>query len=166
MEAAPPVPPSPEQMAKAEQLIIQARVKRFGGSVRGATDLLKQAAEIAPGSPTVLEALGDDLVERRQLVQARDVYRQASKLDPKNVGLERKFATTVSTVAMAGSIDDQLRRNLSDSPFANDSEATASLTAATFLSAFFPGLGHAVLGRRVGYLSSWRCGSDVSCGRS
>jgi hypothetical protein len=153
----PAEPPTPEQMAEAEQCIRQARVEKMRGNTRGAGDLMQRASEVAPGSPTVLEALGDDLVERKQYAKAKKAYQRAWKLDEKNVGLERKFATIVAQMDAMGSIDDQLRMNLSDSPFITEGDAIASAGAATLLSAIFPGLGHAVLGRRVGYaiMATW-----------
>ncbi|CAN5414599.1 hypothetical protein BH11ARM1_BH11ARM1_04420 [soil metagenome] len=155
--APPPPPPTPAQAAEAEQLVRQARVEKMRNNTRGATDLLKKASEIAPGSPAVLEVLGDDYLERRQIAQAKDAYQRASQLDPKNVGLERKYATLVAQTAMMGSLDDQMRASLSDSPFINSSDARASGTAAVMLSAIFPGLGHIVLGRQSGFaiLGAW-----------
>ncbi|MEZ0324924.1 MAG: tetratricopeptide repeat protein [Fimbriimonas sp.] len=156
----PTEPPTAQQLAQAEQLVREARVEKIRGNTRGATDLLKKASEVAPGAPAVLEVLGDDLVERKQLDQAKKAYKQAWKLDPKNVGLERKYATVVVQMDAMGSIDDQLRMNLSDSPF-SEAEARASSTAAIFLSALLPGLGHVVLGRQVGFLI---LGAWVLCG--
>jgi tetratricopeptide (TPR) repeat protein len=156
----PTEPPSPQQMAQAEQLVREARVEKIRGNVRGASDLLKKASEVAPGAPTVLEALGDDLVERKQYDNAKKAYKQAWKLDPKNVGIERKYATLVAQMDSMGSIEDQLRMNLSDSPF-SETEARASLGAATLYSALLPGLGHVVLGKKVGFgiMAAW-----VLCG--
>ncbi len=149
-------PPTPLQLAQAEQLVREARVEKMRGNTRGATDLLKRASEAAPGAPAVLEVLGDDLVERKQYEQAKKAYKQAWKLDPKNVGLERKYAVIVAQMDSLGSIDDQLRMNLSDSPFA-EAEARASLGAATLYTALLPGLGHVVLGRKVGFgiIGAW-----------
>jgi hypothetical protein len=144
-------PPTPQQLAEAENLVRQARVEKMRGNGKGAGDLLKQASEVAPGAPAVLEVVADDLAERKQFDRAKKMYRQAWKLDPKNVGLERKYAMIVAQMDAMGSIDDQLRANLSDSPFINESEALASANAAIIMSAVFPGLGHAVLGKGVGY---------------
>ncbi len=76
-EVAPVIPlPSPEQADKAEQLIRQSMLEKRRGNKVEATDLLKKAVEAAPGSPTVLEALGDDYVERRMMKEAREVYKR------------------------------------------------------------------------------------------
>jgi hypothetical protein len=144
----PAEPPSPQQMEAAEALIRQSRVEKMRENKRAATDLLKQAAAVAPGSPTVLEALADDMLERRQMKQAIAVLKRASALDPKNVGLERKYAIAVAQTALAGTIEDQMRMNLSDSAFA---DPRASSAATIFLSLIWPGLGHVVIGRRGGY---------------
>lgn len=144
-------PPTPQQLAQAEQLVREARVEKMRGNTRGAGDLLKKASEVAPGAPAVLEVLGDDLLERKQYEQAKKAYRQAWKLDPKNVGLERKYAIIVAQMDVIGSIDDQMRMNLSDSPF-SEADARASLGAATLYTALLPGLGHIVLGKKVGFV--------------
>jgi tetratricopeptide (TPR) repeat protein len=143
----PTQPPTPRQLDEAERLVRQARVEKMRGNTRAATDYLKKATEAAPGAPSVLEALGDDLIERKLFQQAKDVYLRALKMDPKNIGLERKYATAVATASRAGSVEDQLRAGLSDSPFLSESDALASQGAATILSAILPGLGHIVLGR-------------------
>jgi TM2 domain-containing membrane protein YozV len=151
-------PATPEQMVLADRLIQQARVEKIRKNVAKATELLREAAQIAPGSPVVLEALADDLVERRQLKQAVAVYKRACRLDPKNVGLEAKFAQTVLQADTLGSLDDQMRMNLSDSPFLTSEDSLARLPYATLLSAFFPGVGHMVLGRTtqgIAILSAW-----------
>jgi TM2 domain-containing membrane protein YozV/predicted negative regulator of RcsB-dependent stress response len=149
-ESGPP-PPSPtdEEAKQAENLIRQSMLEKRRGNVNGATDLLKKAAAIAPGSPVVLEALGDDLVFRNLSKQARKVYSTALKLDPKNVGLERKYAETVLKTTTTMSVEDQLRFGMSDSLFITGEDAVAGLTAARMFSAIIPGVGQMVLGRNV-----------------
>ena len=88
-------PATPEQIAQADQLIREARVQKMRKNLQASTDLLKKASEIAPGAPAVLEALGDDLMERRRLNEAANAYKQAVRFDPTNVGLERKHAMAV-----------------------------------------------------------------------
>jgi tetratricopeptide (TPR) repeat protein len=156
----PSEPPTPAQLEEADQLIRQARVEKMRGNARAATDLLKKAVEVAPGAPVVLETLADDLIERKLYGEAQKILKRAVKLDPRNVGLERKFAMTVATTANLGSLEDQMRANLSDS-FVGGPDARASGNAALLLSAILPGLGHVVLGRAVGFIimASW-----VLCG--
>jgi hypothetical protein len=137
--------PTREQTEQAEKLIRQARLEKQRGNAIGATDLLKKAVEAAPGSAVVLEALGDDLVERKLTKQARDIYKRASKLDPKNVGLERKYAEIVLKGAPAMSVEDMIRYG--DSIFLTGSDNVAGLLAAKCLSALIPGCGQLVIGR-------------------
>lgn len=146
---APPAPPTPEQAEAAERLIRQAMLEKRRGNTKAAGDLMQQAVDAAPGAPAVLEALGDDLAERRRNKEAIEMYARALKLDPKNVGLETKHARLVLSVGSAGSIEDQLRSGLSDSMFLNQSDAVASLGTARILSFLAPGLGHLVLGRTL-----------------
>jgi tetratricopeptide (TPR) repeat protein len=127
------VPATPEQLAAAENLIRQARLARSRGQSAQASEFLKQAEAVAPTAPTVLEFIGDDYAERGQMKQAREAYRKAVKLAPKNVAIERKFAEAV------------LRGTSYGSPelFA-DYEVTANAKIALVLTIILPGLGQIV----------------------
>jgi len=93
--------------------------------------------------------LGDDLVAQKRFKDAREAYRLGLKAEPKNVGLERKYAETVLKGGSAMSIDEQMRMNLSDSPFLNPDDQVASAKSATILNLFAPGLGQLVTGKTV-----------------
>jgi len=142
-----PTPTTPDQVRKADNLIRESRVEKMRGNKARATTLLQEAAAAAPSSATVLEALGDDLVERKQYKSALDAYKNASALAKGNVGIERKVAVTALKVSGIGSIEDQLRRDLSDSPFLAADDSLASVGVARILSAIIPGSGQIVLGR-------------------
>ena len=154
----PPPPPTPEQAEKAERLVRQAMLEKQRGNKAAVSKLLEEAVAIAPGAPATLEALGDDFAERRRAKDAIECYKRAIELDPKNVGLERKHAMLVLGMSMAGSIEDQMRANLSDSMFLSKGDAVASFGTARILTYLFPGLGHLVLGRTAagfGFLGVW-----------
>jgi tetratricopeptide (TPR) repeat protein len=142
-----PPPPTPEQIEQAEILLRSARLERSRGNAQKATELLEQAANIAPGSVSVLTSIADDYIERRQIPKARELLAQAVKLDPTNVALERKYAELVLRTSNALSVEDALRAGLSD--FGGRPEAVASARAATLLSVVLPGSGHFVLGYRT-----------------
>lgn len=146
-DEAPIVPPTPAQLRDADQLIRQAKVEKMRGNAKASTELLQKATEVAPTAPAVLEALADDMMERKRLADAKVVYQRALKIDPKNVGVETKLAHCALGMSLAGSIEDQLRRNLGDSPFIDGDDRTASLPSAIILSAILPGAGHLVLGQ-------------------
>jgi len=153
-----PSPPSTAAMQQAERLIREARVEKMRGSAQKALEMVKSAAEIAPGSAIVQEALGDDLAERSRLGEARRAYRLAVRLDPSNVGVERKYAAIVATAGGLGSLDDQMRAALSDSFLPDASDSLASGPVAIMFSAIVPGLGQLVTGRKalgIGLLSVW-----------
>lgn len=137
-------PPTPKQLQEADALIRQARVEKMRNNSQKATDLLKQAAAAAPGAPSVLEALGDDLMERKQIKAAKDAYQKAFRLNPKNVGVEEKLAKAALTMGTMGSLEEQMRNHLGSGL---DSEAMARLPYAALLSAILPGAGHVVLGK-------------------
>lgn len=154
----PPPPPTPEEAEKAERLIRHAMLEKQRGNKAAVTKLLEEAVAVAPGAPATLEALGDDFAERRRVKEAIEYYKQAIALDPKNVGLEKKHAMLVFNVGAAGSIEDQLRANLSESVLLTRGDAVASYGVAKLLSYFFPGLGHILLGRPTmgfGLLAGW-----------
>jgi hypothetical protein len=94
-----------------------------------------------------MEAMADDLLERKQTKQARAMLKHAHMLDPKNVGLERKYALVVLKGTATMSIEDQLRYGMNDSLFLTDNDNVAGIVAARFLSALVPGVGQMVIGR-------------------
>jgi hypothetical protein len=142
-------PPTPQQLAEADNLIRQARVEKMRGNTGQSTVLLNKAAEAAPTAPAVLEALADDLLERKQKKEALAVYKRAVKLDPKNVGLERKYATLVLSTGPSVTFEDAMRADWNESPFLSSEDHVASASAATLLSVLLPGLGHIILGKTV-----------------
>ncbi len=139
--------PTLAEMDQAEKLIRQARLEKQRGNNIGSTDLLKKAIEVAPGSSVVMEAMADDLIAHKQIKQARAILKQAHALDPKNVGLERKYAEVVLMGSTNMSIEDQLRYGMNDSLFLTGNDNVAGIVAARFLSAIVPGVGQLVLGR-------------------
>jgi tetratricopeptide (TPR) repeat protein len=157
-EEAVPEPSTPEQVTEAEALIRQSNLEKIRGNKSKSLDLLKQAAATAPGSAAVLEALGDDYAERKLYKEAKATYKKALALDPTNVGLERKHANLVFQTQNIGSIEDQLRMGMSDSPFINRSEALASSKAAVVYAFFIPGLAQIVVGETAlgfGLMGGW-----------
>lgn len=152
-EQAPLKEATASEIEQAENLIRQARVHAMRGDRDGAKRLLDQAAELAPGSATVLEALGDELREQKRNKQAIEYYAKAMALGPKNVALEKKHAElTFSALAATQAF----------SVSASDLEAVASAKASVIMSLLVPGLGQIVAGRvatgltfLAGWLTSW-----------
>lgn len=131
-------PPSEEQLEQAENLLRQAQLARIRGNDSVADRLLTEAAEIAPGAATVLEAIGDDFSRRRQMAKARDAYAKAIAADPKLVSAERKYAEAV--LATSATIDPFMMAEM-------DSGTMASGKAAMIISIFLPGVGQMVTGQ-------------------
>lgn len=142
-----PLPqPTPEELHEADLLIQRAMLEKRRGNNQASSDLMKKAAEVAPGAASVLEAVGDDLLERRQYGAALEAYRSAHRADPSNVGIERKFAS-LSSKGMANlSIEDQLRMGTSDSIFIQRGESIGNPKLAIALSIMIPGSGQFVMG--------------------
>lgn len=127
-------PLSADEQAEVEALVKQAQLAKIRKQNSVATKLLKEAAEKAPRSAVVLEALGDDLMERKMYNGAADSYGKAVVLDPANVALERKHADAIYYGQAAG-----LGLELED-------DTLASPRARIFLAAILPGVGQMVRG--------------------
>ena len=154
----PIVPPSPEELERSEQFIREARVATMRGQAAEAAELLKQAAEAAPTSINVLEMQGDELAKQNRHKEARAAYKKALRIDPKHIAIERKYAEAVLKSSDNLTIDDQMRMNLSESPFINSGDQIASVKAATLLSVFIPGAGQFVTGetkKGLGIFFGW-----------
>jgi len=107
-----PTPATPDQLRKADNLIRESRVEKMRGNKAKALSLLQEAAAAAPSSPTVLEALGDDLNERKQYKSALEVYQNALTLAKGNIGIEKASlgVARVLTAVMPGAGHILLRR--------------------------------------------------------
>ena len=150
-----PEPPTPQAMLEAEKLVQQARVEKMRGNNQEVRNLLERAFQTAPGSPTVLEMVGDDFAERKQTGRALAYYRRAAKLDPKSVNLERKVAMSALGLN-AASTEAQVSSNVGS--LDDSAIPMASRKAALFITIFLPGLGHIVLGQKtrgIVILSIW-----------
>lgn len=134
-------PPSKDAVLEAENLIRQARIASMRNDRRGAVDLLRQAASLAPTSATVLEALGDEEAASRNIDEAMKLYKRALELDPKNIGLERKHANLVFNRTQGDLMSSGFIANM------EKSEVAASPGAAAILSVIIPGLGQIVNGK-------------------
>jgi tetratricopeptide (TPR) repeat protein len=128
-------PPTRAELDKAEKLIQQARLAKSRGKAAQMAAYLKQAEEAAPNAPMVLEFIGDQYLEQKRTGDARAAYKKAHDLDPKNVGVERKWAMTIVSSAPMG-----------DPMMLAEYESMASSKIAAVLSGIVPGLGQIVLG--------------------
>lgn len=142
-----PPRPTPSQLAEADGLIKRSMLEKRRGNTRGAGDLLRQAADVAPGSPSVLEALGDDIMERGQAKPAAEIYAKALRIQPTNTGIERKYALAVAKSKGAVTVEEALQMSLGDKPLSGAEAATSN--AAAIFSFLIPGVGQAVLGDYV-----------------
>lgn len=130
-----PPPPTAEEMEKAEGLIRQANLAKIRGDKSLFERLIQEAAQVAPGSSRVQEALGDAFVERRQLKHAREAFEVAVQLDPNNASAERKFGEAVLSMQLA--LDPMFATIAPDDSF-------ASGKAGLILSFMIPGMGQIV----------------------
>lgn len=140
-----PPTPTPAQQAQADNLVRQAKVAKMRGQTQLAGDLLVKASEAAPGAVSVLEALGDDMMERGQAKASLEAYGKALLMSPGNPGIERKYADAI--VRSQGNINVEEMLRMSESPFATSD--AASVRTAMILSAILPGLGQVVIGQQA-----------------
>lgn len=151
-----PPPATPEEVEKAERLIRESRLQKMRNNKSVAGKLLEEALEVAPGSVAVLEAVADDLLERRQTKAAMEIYKRALRIDPKNASVERKYAECVLGTAVYAD------------PFAMAGAQqvdAASGKVALMLSIFIPGLGQIVIGSvglGAGLLAGWLLGWAIA----
>ena len=136
-----PPPPTPSQLAEAENLIRRSVLEKRRGNKQLSTDLLRKAAEVAPGAMAVQEALGDDLLERGQAKPAADVYAKALAMNPSHAGIERKYGLAISRIQAPISFEQAMQ--MGESPLATADAATVK--AAAFFSFIIPGVGQIVL---------------------
>lgn len=141
------LPPTAEQIEKAERLLQRYHLEHTRGNRDMASQILKEAQAVAPTSSVVLEVLGDDAAARKQYKDALEFYRRAKAADPKNGSAERKHAelvfTTQARLASAG---------------ISEFETVASSRSAALFSVILPGLGHMVTGQvpaGIGFLVVW-----------
>ena len=126
-------PPDPETAAQTESLLKRAQLARIRKQPGVASKLLAEAKELAPRSPLVLEAIGDDYFERKMYKGASTAYGEALSADPGNAVLERKHADAVYYAEAAG-IGLELA----------DAQPIASPWARTVLAALLPGVSQIV----------------------
>lgn len=151
-----PPRPTPAQLSEADNLIKRSMLEKRRGNNRLAGDLLRQAADVAPGSPTVLEALGDDIMERGQPKPAAEIYWKALRIQPNNPNLERKYAIAIGRSKAAMTVEEALQASLGDGPLSAADAANQRI--ASIFSFFIPGGGQIVLGDYVkggAYFVGW-----------
>lgn len=134
-----PPAPSDADRERAELLLRNARVAAQRGQKEIAEKLIDEALGLAPGSAEVQGALAESLVARKQLRKARDTYRLAMQLDPKNPEWERRYGELV--------LEIELPPDLRTLGGRSDAEVAASGKTAALLSVFVPGLGQIVTGQ-------------------
>ncbi len=125
------IPDDPEIIEQAERTLREANLARVRGQNAIADRLLKEAADMAPNTASVLEAVGDNQVANGRFRDAKLTFARAHKIDPDNKSIENKFGEMV------------LKVDLHIDPFAHAEtfDGYASPKIAVMLSLLAPGLG-------------------------
>ncbi len=125
------LPDDPDKIDQAERTLREANLARVRGQNSVADRLLREAADLAPNTASVLEAVGDNQVANNRFRDAKLTYARALKIDPNNKSVENKFGEMV------------LKVDLHIDPFAHAEtfDGYASPKIAVMLSVICPGLG-------------------------
>lgn len=150
-----PISEEPDDTAKVEQAeesLRNANLANIRKDRAGAKVHYKRALELAPNTPSVLEAVADDLRERKFFKPAQMLYKRAVEIDPSNARIESKLGecalqvmSTSDPMAMLSGMD-------------GDPNMVVNANAAVILSVLLPGLGQMVSGRvalGIGFMVVW-----------
>lgn len=132
-------PPTPEQMAEAEDLLRLSHLALVRGDSKESDRLLERALEVAPGSAQVMEEVGDRQVKQRKLRAAKESYAASLAAEPNRASAERKYGETVLALQMVLDPSKILGEG-------NDDDSFVSAKALPVLSFLVPGLGQIVNG--------------------
>lgn len=86
----------PQNIDKSREigdLLLQANIERVRGNYRKALEIVKQAYELAPDDPKVLELYGDILRAQGKLKEALEMYNAALQKEHHKPSVEEKVAT-------------------------------------------------------------------------
>ncbi|MFM9874632.1 MAG: tetratricopeptide repeat protein [Fimbriimonadaceae bacterium] len=125
------IPDDPEKVEHAERTLREANLARVRGHMAIADRLLREAADMAPNTASVLEAVGDNQVANGRYRDAKLSFARAHKIDPQSKSIENKYGEMV------------LKVDLNIDPFAHAEafDGYASPKIAVTLSLLCPGLG-------------------------
>lgn len=141
-------PLDPGALDKLDRLLQRYRLEKSRGNADIAAQYLKEAQELGGRTSLVLEILGDDALERRQMKEALEFYERAMHAEPKSISVEKKHADLVF----------RTRAKSAGLMMTSEFENVASARSATVLSMIVPGLGHLVtgdIGVGIAYLGTY-----------
>lgn len=147
----PKKPTPPEHLEAAERLVRQAHVAKSRQEHAKALDLLKQAEQLAPDSVLVLVELGDHYAAKNRWKEAQAAYGRATRLDPSNVAIERKYAEAVLKANLPLDVLYGMRKGTPE-------EQVANANVAAIISFLLPGAGQMVLGntyKGIAFMAVW-----------
>jgi len=138
---------TPAEKDAYERLYRIAKAELTAGKKEGAKARLVELRRMVSDHPEVDEFEGDIHLAEGNSESAISLYRKALEVNPANYALERKLGEVVLRVKSGLTIDDQMRAQLSDSPFLSESDIQAGATPALVYTLFLPGMGHITLAR-------------------
>lgn len=148
----PSEPDDPSKVEQAEEYLRNANLATIRKDREEARRLYREAMHIAPNTPLVLEAVADDLRERKFYRPAQILYKRAVTIDPNNARIEAKLGECALEALRM--IDPMAALSERES----DPVLIARANTSVILSVLLPGLGQMVSGRvalGVGLMIVW-----------
>jgi len=127
-----------EREHELEQLVRRTRRAISVGQLREAHALAQQAAELAPGTTTVEELLGDVAMAAAGYAQARDHFRRALDIEPSNADAEQKYGEAVLQIDRSRRLVERMEEAV-DNPDEYQGFRKSPIVAAFY--SVIPGLG-------------------------
>lgn len=145
-------PDDPAKVEQAEESLRNANLANIRKDKAGAKAHYKAALELAPNTPSVLEAVADDLRERKFFKPAQMLYKRAVEIEPTNARIESKLGECALEVLQMSDPMAMLAGSNADPSM------VVNANASVILSVLLPGLGQMVTGRvglGIGFMIVW-----------
>ena len=109
---APPVVPSPAEVARAQALVQRATAAQEAKELTRALTLLEQAIKLDPTAKAAYNSLGNVYYQQRRYQQALAMYQKALAIDPDYAKARTNLGSTYMQLAMDTRAIDELQKAL------------------------------------------------------
>ena len=109
---APPVAPTPTEVARAQALVQRAAAAQAAKELTRALTLLAQAIKLDPTAKAAYNSLGNVYYQQRRYQQALAMYQKALAIDPDYAKARNNLGSTYMQLAMDTRAIDELQKAL------------------------------------------------------
>ena len=109
---APPVAPTPADVARAQTLVQRAAAAQEAKELTRALNLLEQAIKLDPTAKAAYNSLGNVYYQQRRYQQALVMYQKALAMDPDYAKARTNLGSTYMQLAMDTRAIDELQKAL------------------------------------------------------